>query len=173
MRGEYKVRWSKEDDQILLSRLLTLCAKAQHESEIKWESLVTPDWLPWTHRILRDRWLKLFDNLPTSEQTKPFFEQVQYCFSHLESISKSSRKKRDILLMDEDDDEVCWTYQDSQELLSRLSTLCSDAEDESEVDWTNLVWASWTADILQQQWFLMKNHVPDFESMTFMGKCLP
>jgi hypothetical protein len=171
MTGEYKVRWSKEDDQILLSRLLTLCAKAQDESEIKWESLVTPDWMPWTHRILRDRWLKLYENIPESEQTKPFFEQVQYCFSHLEAVSKSAKRKRDILIVDEEDEDV-WTYQDSQELLSRLSTLCSDAEDETEVDWTNLVWGAWTADVLQQQWYRMKNHIPDFDSMAFMGNSL-
>jgi hypothetical protein len=193
-----RLRWSTEDDRILLSRMLAMCSKAEDETDIIWDHLSTSNWHPWPGSMLRHRWSRMRSRVPGHESMSlpgkdtplclsrraklipqsPFVDTLQYCFQYLHTISSSKAKKRDMVISQEVDEEedsemtahasASWTTDDSQELISRILTLCEDAEDEEDVDWENIVWAPWDAGALRKQFAELAARVPDAHNMAFM-----
>lgn len=159
--------------------MIELCSKASHESEIIWDNLTGPDWKAWCGSTLHKRWLILKSKVP-GHGNMFFTDIMHYCLENLHLISKAKKRRRDIFIED-DDEEIRvgetqkqvqsvleWTSEDYQELLSRLLTLFSDVEDESEVDWNTIVWRPWDSATIQAKWEHLRSRIPDQDSMTFM-----
>lgn len=64
-----------------------------------------------------------------------------------------------------------WRYEDDADMLTRLMTDCSTANDETEILWEALVPSTkiWTGPFLRNQWLKLRARIPDIESLSFQG----
>jgi hypothetical protein len=163
----YKVKWTLEDDTILLKRLREDCSQAQDESEIIWNRIASNEWVPWTGACLQRRWHKLKTRCSLSFNS--FIDQLNYISANLRLLSRTKYMNRDLLTFYSNQNNGIWNLEESREFLSHILTLFSDATCEDEVDWGSLRFSSWDGPFLRKKWAQIKQQLKPRESLGFIG----
>ena len=172
---EFKVHWSLEDDQILISRLMQFCSDAKDDSEIIWNNIASKDWQPWTGAFLQRKWSKLSSIIShqiSQSQPVKFIDILNFAQKNIKEVTPSKYKHRDLLSLDETNvalEKREWSIEDSRELLSYLLTLFSNVQDEDDIDWDSLKFSCWDGEYLKSVWIEMKEKLKINQSLSFLG----
>ncbi|KAJ3026743.1 RNA polymerase I enhancer binding protein, partial [Rhizophlyctis rosea] len=102
--------WTRQDDLDLVTKLYTVSADFNDESDVNWDVLRGTGWRRWSLDKLKYRWMKMRSRVPNLDMLT-FHEALQYCVEHINKVSRKPWpndvvSQEFIFDSDEEDEEV-------------------------------------------------------------------